>query len=663
MSGPNPSSRPASTLAGMAFFAFVSFLLLAPSSSIGQEAAQEPLDCAGCHEDIKPTSTAHVDLDCQDCHSNVTTLRHAKDALAETSSREICAQCHADAEEKVSASVHRKTWGCLDCHGGQHDIRMNSDITSPMSPFNQVKVCGGCHETDAGLIAGYMESVHGRGLLKSGLVSSASCSDCHGYHTVVMTENPESPTTDANSPQMCGNCHQMVLETWLKDSSHGMAWQAGNENAPVCTTCHHSHKIEDPVIAQQRLHLPDECGNCHGELYSSYRHTFHGKATNLGMVASATCSDCHTPHAVLPASDPKSTVSRENVRETCTSCHEGAPENFFAIDVHNDPTDPESNVYVYWVWVFMTSLLIGVFAFFGIHDILWLQRTFVGTMRGEFHGMAIKREKGPYVRRFPGIYIFMHITVIITFLALAITGLPLKFDQAPWAHTMMNAMGGLGAAQVIHRIAAIGTFGYMLFHLIHLFIRIIYKHERGLFWGPNSMVPQWQDVKDMWANVRYFLYLGPHPEGDRWSYWEKFDYLAVFWGVMIIGGSGLMLWFPEFFTLFLPGWTINAAHVIHSDEALLATGFIFVFHFFHTHLRPESFPMDPVVFTGRMPLEKFKEERPREYNRMVEKGTLEKALCDPPTREEMSWIVVFGFSALTIGLALAVGIFWALFSH
>lgn len=660
MSAVITACRRASGLAGLVVFFILPIILLTP----GSLPAQEELDCAGCHEEIKPTSTAHVDVGCQDCHSNVTTLRHAKDALAETSSREICAQCHADAEKKVSASVHRKTWGCLDCHGGQHDIRMNSDITSPMSPFNQVKVCGGCHETDSGLIAGYMDSVHGRGLLKSGLVSSASCSDCHGYHTVVKTDNPESPTAHANSPNMCGSCHQMVLETWLKDSSHGMAWKAGNKNAPVCTDCHHSHKIDDPIKHEHRLHLPEECGSCHGALYSSYRHTFHGKATNLGMETSATCADCHTAHATLPADDPKSSIHPDNLKEHCGSCHEGAPENFFDIDPHNDPTDPNDNAYVYWVWVFMSSLLIGVFAFFGIHDLLWLQRSLVGKLRGEFHyGSAIKRVKGPYVRRFPGIYIFMHATVILTFLALAITGLPLKFDQAPWAQTLMAALGGVDAARLIHRIAAVGTFGYMAFHLIHLFIRLIYKHERGLFWGPDSMVPQWQDVKDMWANVRFFCYAGPHPEEDRWAYWEKFDYLAVFWGVMIIGLSGLMLWLPEFFTLFLPGWTINAAAVIHSDEALLATGFIFVFHFFHTHLRPESFPMDPVVFTGRMPLERFKEERPREYRRMVEKGTLEKSLCDPPAREEMAWVIVFGFTALTIGLALAVGIFWALFSH
>jgi len=662
MSAANAAARPARFLAGLVFPAIALAAFLTPHPLSAQE-APETIDCQSCHDDVHPTSTVHVDLSCQDCHTNIKTRRHRDTALATMSSREICAQCHETEEQQVSASVHRKTWGCLDCHGNQHDIRSVTDLASPMAPFNQVRVCGSCHENDSGLIAGYLDSVHGRGLLKSGLINAPTCSDCHGFHTVVMTDSPESPTSHANAPEMCGACHVGVLNTWTTESAHGFAWEAGNPDGPVCTTCHHSHRIEDPEHAGPRLHFPDECGTCHGELYSTYRHTFHGKATNLGLVVSATCADCHTPHANLPQDDPRSSVNPANLEQTCGACHPGVPENFTQIDPHNDPTDPEDNPYVYYVYVFMMALLIGVFAFFGIHDLLWLQRTFVGTLRGEYHGLAIKREQGPYVRRFPGIYIFMHITVILTFLALAITGLPLKFDNAPWAHTMMNFLGGVDAARVIHRIAAIGTFGYMVFHLVHLGVRIVFKHERGLFWGPNSMVPQWQDIKHMIGNIRYFLYLGPHPEGDRWEYWEKFDYLAVFWGVMIIGLSGLMLWFPAFFTLFLPGWTINAATVIHSDEALLATGFIFVFHFFHTHLRPESFPMDPVVFTGRMPLERFKEERQREYKRMVENGTLESALCDPPTKEEMAWIVAFGFTALSIGLALAVGIFWALLSH
>ena len=99
--------------------------------------------------------------------------------------------------------------------------------------------------------------------------------------------------------------------------------------------------------------------------------------------------------------------------------------------------------------------------------------------------------------------------------------------------------------------------------------------------------------------------------------------MGVFWGVAVIGFSGLVLWMPTLATTFLPGWVLNAAYVIHSDEALLATGFIFLFHFFHTHLRPEAFPMDTVVFTGRMPLEAFKEERPLEYERLVAQGKLD----------------------------------------
>lgn len=177
------------------------------------------------------------------------------------------------------------------------------------------------------------------------------------------------------------------------------------------------------------------------------------------------------------------------------------------------------------------------------------------------------------------------------------------------------------------------------------------------------MMPQPKDIADVFANFRYFLYLGKQPEADRWNYIEKFDYLAVFWGVMIIGLSGLMLWLPMFFTSFLPGWTINAAYVVHSDEALLATGFIFVFHFFHTHLRPGSFPMDIVIFTGKMSLDRFKLERPLEYQRLVDNNELQSYLVDPPAPSERRRAYAWGTVFLTVGVLLAVGIIWALLTH
>jgi hypothetical protein len=100
--------------------------------------------------------------------------------------------------------------------------------------------------------------------------------------------------------------------------------------------------------------------------------------------------------------------------------------------------------------------------------------------------------------------------------------------------------------------------------------------------------------------------------------------------------------------------------VIHSDEALLATGFIFLFHFFHTHLRPEAFPMDTVVFTGRMPLETFKHERPLEYERLLAEGTLEARMAPPPSALELRIAHIFGYLAVAAGVTLAAFIFWGL---
>jgi thiosulfate reductase cytochrome b subunit len=243
---------------------------------------------------------------------------------------------------------------------------------------------------------------------------------------------------------------------------------------------------------------------------------------------------------------------------------------------------------------------------------------------------------------------------------LAATGLPLKFAAAPWAPKVMALFGGAQSAGVLHRIAGVITFGYFVWHLSMLAYDLVVRRKRGFFWGPRSMVPQPRDLLDLWAMTKYFLYLGPRPKFDRFTYWEKFDYMGVFWGVAVIGISGLVLWMPTLATTYLPGWVLNAAYVIHSDEALLATGFIFLFHFFHTHLRPEAFPMDTVVFTGRMPLETFKEERPLEYARLVAQGKLESLMSPEPTAGERARAYIFGFTTLTIGIVLAVFIFWAL---
>ena len=633
------------------------FAFLALFASLA--AAQDEEFCGDCHE-VSLGESIHSDFMCGDCHSNVPE-RHPREPVTELSEADACGGCHRKTFRELEPSVHEGIASCTDCHGGPHDIHAMDDLASTMSPVNQIKTCGGCHSRPEGLIDGYLTSVHGHGLLKAGLIDSASCSDCHGGHDIVPVDSAESPTTHANSPEMCGDCHSLLLETWKNESAHGAAWLADNAEGPVCTDCHSSHDIIVPTSDTNRIQSAETCGNCHEYHLETFRDSFHGKANELGFVEGANCADCHTPHRNLGVDDPRSSVHPDNLEATCASCHEGVTANILSFNPHSDPTDPDQDFKVFVVFVFMTALLIGVFVFFGLHDALWLQRAIVGVLRGEFE--EPEGTSGQYVRRFSRFNILTHLTIIVTFLLLALTGLPLKFHDTAWAQALINLLGGVQSAGFIHRLAAIGTFGYAVFHLGDLFIRIFIKRERGMFWGPNSMVPQPQDIRDIFANVKFFLYAGKRPENDRWNYIEKFDYLAVFWGVLIIGTSGLFLWFPMFFTQFLPGWVLNAAYVIHSDEALLATGFIFIFHFFHTHLRPESFPMDIVIFTGKMSLERFKEERSLEYQRLVDNGELESYLVDPPTAAERRRAYFWGSIFLTTGILLAIGIIWALVAH
>jgi cytochrome b subunit of formate dehydrogenase len=274
---------------------------------------------------------------------------------------------------------------------------------------------------------------------------------------------------------------------------------------------------------------------------------------------------------------------------------------------------------------------------------------------------AADRGAGPYVRRFSGLQRTLHILVIVSFLGLVMTGLPLKYSYTDWAHVLIRLLGGLTAAGILHRMCAIITFGYFFTHVGYLVAKLITSPERTKYlWGPDSMVPQPKDVLDVFGMFKWFFGLGPRPKFDRYSYMEKFDYWAVFWGVAIIGTSGLFLWFPEFFARFLPGWVFNIARIIHSDEALLATAFIFTIHFFNVHLRPGKFPIDTVIFTGRATADYMKEEHPLEYDRVRATGTFDERVVEPASRAAYLWSVTVGFIALSIGIILIALVVWAL---
>jgi cytochrome b subunit of formate dehydrogenase len=270
---------------------------------------------------------------------------------------------------------------------------------------------------------------------------------------------------------------------------------------------------------------------------------------------------------------------------------------------------------------------------------------------------------GMYIERFDSFSRFLHILVIVSFLSLALTGMVIKFSDAEVFQFIARLLGGYEVTGFVHRVGAIITFTYFGLHLGYVVQK---KRRRAVPWkdlllGEDSLVPQKHDFIEFGRTVKWFLGLGPRPPYGRWTYWEKFDYFAVFWGVAIIGASGLVLWFPEFFTwLGLPGWMINVASIVHSDEALLAAGFIFTVHFFNTHFRPDKFPMDPVIFTGRVSLEELREERPREYALLIEAGELESRLVDAPPTWHVRWARVFGLSALGIGITIILLIIYSM---
>ena len=258
----------------------------------------------------------------------------------------------------------------------------------------------------------------------------------------------------------------------------------------------------------------------------------------------------------------------------------------------------------------------------------------------------------------------LHMLMILSFISLALTGMTLKFSYTEWAGFLARLFGGYESAGYIHRVAAVVMFGIFFAHMYDLTKRK--KEEFGtwkaLLFGPHTMLFTKRDFQEFIASVKWFLHKGPRPQYGRWTYWEKFDYFAVFWGVSVIGLSGLTLWFPEFFTQFLliPGWFINVATIIHSDEALLAVGFIFTVHFFNTHLRPEKFPMDTVIFTGYQSVEELQEDKPREYEELLKSGRLQELVVEEHPPVVIKTMKAFGWTALALGFSIVLLIIYAM---
>jgi cytochrome b subunit of formate dehydrogenase len=264
-----------------------------------------------------------------------------------------------------------------------------------------------------------------------------------------------------------------------------------------------------------------------------------------------------------------------------------------------------------------------------------------------------------HVARFDAKTRAMHLVVMTTFLGLSATGMPLLFSDAAWARALASVFGGFRGAGIAHRAFGAALLAVVVFHLADVAWRAFVRGERGLLWGPTSMMPQPRDAVDFYRQLKWFAGLGPRPSFEHFAYWEKFDYWAVLWGTAIMGAAGLILWFPVAASRVLPGWMFNVALFVHGAEATLAIGFIFAVHFFNGHLRPGKFPMDLVIFTGSIPATELQHERADEYRRLIAADAGAAIEAPGPTPQEIRRGRIAGTIGLSLGLALFALIMYA----
>jgi formate dehydrogenase gamma subunit len=608
---------------------------------------QSPDDCLICHSDRslamtrqgKPVSlfvdgeqfknSSHAPFTCVGCHIGYipTNLPHAK-KLAPAP----CQSCHETAG--FDQSVHANA-GCTSCHR-PHEMVSVGDVKSVGAKKKQAELCLRCHLERQnvreqmgyapGFMGSYPKSVHGKALA-AGNQNAPSCSDCHGLHDSRKGSDPSARTSKGKIAETCAPCHSNIAKTYT-GSVHGAARKKGIPDSPTCTDCHGEHDIyaaADPRSPVAAKNVSEQvCGKCHRsaeinskyglaqDRFESFADSYHGLAVKAGSVEAANCASCHGVHDIRSSSDPASSVNPVNLPKTCGRCHPGANQNFAKGAVHVAISNRASGGILYWIQAIYICLIVVVIGGMLLHNFLdFLARTRhrmavrQGTIAEEHHGTR------QYVRMNLAERI-QHVILLGSFILLAVTGFMLRFPDAWWVRPIRQMSEGFFATRsLIHRIAGVAMIASSIYHLLYLLFT-----RRGRKIG-TDMLPRWKDVRDVWTNVRYLLGISKQkPLFDRFGYQEKAEYWALIWGVIVMAGTGIILWFENYFIGLITklGWDIS--RTVHYYEAILATASIVVWHFYFVIFNPDVYPMSTVWLTGKISEKDMAEEHPLELERI-----------------------------------------------
>ncbi|TNF28490.1 MAG: hypothetical protein EP329_17835, partial [Deltaproteobacteria bacterium] len=533
----------------------------------------------------------------------------AANALEPWTDDHACIVCHANVVElrKASGDVH-KDLSCNDCHVGR----------------------GNPHDTpDLGELQPFADKLAGKTRMRAGVL--AACNKCHEKQATPWVESVHGPLTQVEvhgEQPDCLTCH---------GAAHQMAWSF-NDKAEIvmqCSSCH-GFAGEDGKPATSPY------------VVDTYRDTIHGRLLHLGNEKAASCTDCHSAHGVFAEADPRSTVNIKNRAQTCAQCHEGATESFAAAVSHEPPKIDHDT----WAWIFtlfFSLLTFSTIALLVVHVLLDLFRSLRPHAHKhqteDLHKASVRRDDE--VQRFDIHQRIQHWGMMLSFTTLVVTGWPLKSAAVGQSSTFMDALGGAAAVGIIHRIAGGILIAVAVYHLIYLIVGIKRKTLK------LSMIPGIKDARDLIGNIAFLLGLRKdRPKFGKFTYFEKFDYWAVFWGMLIMGLSGVMLWFPVAASGILPGEALELGRIAHSDEALLAALAIFLWHFYNVHLRPTIFPMSWVWLTGRISVETLYHEHREEYVRRFGDVPPVGLTAERPWHRRAAWSAI-GLIAV-VGIAVGV---------
>ena len=635
-----------------------------PARAQTETANLDNAGCLSCHDGKKGKLEAAGKDGEKRALAALNTIKFAKGTHGEMQ----CVACHKEitdsvAKHKIDAAAGKPN--CVTCHEALWETAKKENLTEEKSRLGLV----------VKNIEAYKSSFHARPDKDDPSRAKASCEDCHSSHefNVPAAGSTKRTVWHKEIPKTCGEkCHEDQLETYTASIHGEEVLDKGNVKAAVCTDCHSSHSITNTSSDAFKLSNVNSCGGCHVEELKSYTDTYHGQVNRLGYTYTARCADCHGSHDIRSVEDPGSKVSAKNRMKTCQKCHNDkkpgmhdATPGFMSYGPHSNNHDFKKYPQMYLASKFMVGLLIFVFAFFWAHSLLWYYREAKDRKAGkpvpyiDLKGMKLDEKK--YFKRFKWGWRLAHLAFAIITMTLILTGMTALYASSSWAPIVAQTLGGPRIVGMIHRFCAAAFVTIFLIHFVWVMVGI-FRSKTFRWFGSDSFIPNWKDFRDCWGMFKWFFGKGEKPRFDRWTYFEKFDYWAVFWGVNIIGWSGLMLAFPHVTATYLPGWVFNVGTLVHGEEGFLAAVFLFTVHFFNNHFRPDKLPPpDVVMFTGSQSLEEFRKDHPAYYQRLVDSGELEQYLVDAPAPKMTHASKILGLTLIAIGLTLlaviAIGFF------